>query len=54
MGTESAWPFLLALVAPVGILQIIGLIFAPESPKYYYETKKNEAKAEEGEHVIIY
>nr|CAH8839196.1 unnamed protein product [Trichobilharzia regenti] len=39
MGTETLWPYLLGLCAPVCLLHVICMLFCPESPSYLYLIK---------------
>merc|ERR1712018_924199 len=47
LGTESGWPWLLAMTAVPAILQLATLPFCPESPKYLLLDKDDEHGAEE-------
>lgn len=45
LGTESGWPWLLALTAVPAVLQVATLPFCPESPKYLLLDKDDEMAA---------
>lgn len=45
LGTESGWPWLLAITAVPAVFQIITLPFCPESPKYLLLDKDDEMAA---------
>merc|ERR1719244_963913 len=45
LGTESGWPWLLAMTAVPAILQLATLPFCPESPKYLLLDKDDEMAA---------
>lgn len=45
LGTESGWPWLLAITAVPAIFQIVTLPFCPESPKYLLLDKDDEMAA---------
>lgn len=41
LGSEKLWPLLLALIALPGVLQVVLLLFTPESPKFLLLRHKN-------------
>lgn len=53
LGTESGWPWLLAITAVPAVFQIVTLPFCPESPKYLLLDKDDEMAANKGEVVIL-
>uniref|UniRef100_A0A8C0VB43 Solute carrier family 2, facilitated glucose transporter member 3 n=1 Tax=Cyanistes caeruleus TaxID=156563 RepID=A0A8C0VB43_CYACU len=46
MGTEGLWPMLLGFTVLPAIVQCIGLLFCPESPRFLLINKMEEEKAE--------
>lgn len=48
MGTEGLWPMLLGFTVLPAIVQCIGLIFCPESPRFLLINKMEEEKAQAG------
>lgn len=48
MGTEGLWPMLLGFTVLPAILQCIGLLFCPESPRFLLINKMEEEKAQAG------
>lgn len=45
LGNESGWPYLFAMTAIIGALQLCLLPFCPESPRYLVAIKKDEEQA---------
>ncbi|KAI6217454.1 Protein CBR-FGT-1 [Aphelenchoides fujianensis] len=44
-GTETRWPIIFALIFVPSVLQVIGLLFVPESPKYTLVFRHNHEQA---------
>lgn len=51
MGTEGLWPMLLGFTVLPAIVQCIGLIFCPESPRFLLINKMEEEKAQAGKNL---
>ena len=51
LGTETGWPWLLAMTAVPAILQLATLPFCPESPKYLLLDKDDEMAANSGTNI---
>ena len=47
LGSERLWPILVGFMLVPGIVQIVGLLFAVESPKYLYVNRNLTAEAEQ-------
>ena len=54
LGTESGWPWLLALTAVPAVLQVATLPFCPESPKYLLLDKDDEMAANSGKFRVFH
>ncbi|KAL1140215.1 hypothetical protein AAG570_000147 [Ranatra chinensis] len=52
LGSENIWHYLFLLTGVPAIIQLVGFLFAPESPKYYLEEKQNEDKATKALHKL--
>lgn len=50
LGTENAWPVLLAVTVVPAIFQLVTLPICPESPKYLLLSKGQEMEAQRGNH----
>jgi len=52
LGNKAFWPVLVSLILVPSIVQILGLCFACESPKFLYINRGLEKEAESG--IYIY